>query len=211
MGSVTQFWKVFFFSSITGWTFEGQITKWHNVSSSIAQNEEASGGDTHQSPDEMPRVTRRLLPARRLRKRALAVEDRETGEFTLMDFVFWITPDVFFFLLITLKIISSLVPRFRFGLSDSRQACHASQTRPVGDWPHDSSKYNSPKHLLTHCAICHAQQRECVQQLSSVSSTLCAHRNPKASSATLDNVLLTSSPEILPDPKIYCETNYCKY
>lgn len=42
------------------------------------QNEEASGGETHQSPVEMPKVTRRLLPARRLRKRAMAVEDRDS-------------------------------------------------------------------------------------------------------------------------------------
>lgn len=82
--------------SITGWTLEGQITKWHNISSAIVQNEEASGGETHQSPVEMPKVTRRLLPARRLRKRAMAVEDRDSGEFTLMDFVFWFIPDVFF-------------------------------------------------------------------------------------------------------------------
>lgn len=37
--------------------------------------------DTHHSGDEIPKLTRRLPPARRLRKRAMAVEDRETGEF----------------------------------------------------------------------------------------------------------------------------------
>lgn len=35
--------------------------------------------DSHHSDDEIPTMTRRLLPRGRLRKRAIAVDDRETG------------------------------------------------------------------------------------------------------------------------------------
>lgn len=54
-------------------------------SSWCGQDEEASGGDTHQSLEEIPKVARPLHPTRRLRKRAMAVEDREAGEFACMD------------------------------------------------------------------------------------------------------------------------------
>ncbi|TMS20550.1 CTD small phosphatase-like protein 2 [Larimichthys crocea] len=43
------------------------------------KNEEPMDHDSHHSDDEIPTMTRRLLPRGRLRKRAIAVDDRETG------------------------------------------------------------------------------------------------------------------------------------
>ncbi|KAE8294033.1 CTD small phosphatase-like protein 2 [Larimichthys crocea] len=42
------------------------------------KNEEPMDHDSHHSDDEIPTMTRRLLPRGRLRKRAIAVDDRET-------------------------------------------------------------------------------------------------------------------------------------
>lgn len=63
------------------------ITACSSNSFSSGQNEEACGGDLHQSFDEIPKVARPMRPTRRLRKRAMAVEDREAGELTCEELV----------------------------------------------------------------------------------------------------------------------------
>lgn len=185
--------------SITGWTLECQITKWHNISSSIAQNEEASGGETHQSPVEMPKVTRRLLPARRLRKRAMAVEDRDSGEFTLMDFVFWFIPDVFFsahqlennlvsFSALDLAFQTPARPvmRPKHVLSEIDRMTPRNTTArniysPIVRFvtPSKESAYSSCLLSLHHCVFNNAWQK----------------KKHSKTQATLDSVLLTSSPD----------------
>lgn len=197
---------------------ECQITKWHNISSSIAQNEEASGGETHQSPVEMPKVTRRLLPARRLRKRAMAVEDRDSGEFTLMDFVFWFIPDVFFS---AHQLENNLVPfsaldlafqtparpvmRPKHVLSEIDRMTPRNTTArniysPIVRFvtPSKESAYSSCLLSLHHCVFNNAWQKKNIARHKLHWIVFC-----------WPAVLMTC--QILSDPKIYCETIYCKY
>ena len=108
------------------------------------QSEHTLDNDDHHSDDEIPTMTRRPLPRGRARKRAIPVEDRETGVVAESSVSHWRSLYIYILLpniSVTCFCVFWLVSLFlsRFGLQDSDQAHLAPRAHTVRDGPHNSS------------------------------------------------------------------------